>query len=719
MQLNRRRFLLGAAVAATTVASGLRVQARAFSPGPTARIEPVAEAFYGQTVVDPYRWMESPTDPDWLPWLRANDAHARATLEALPDHAALRARMRELSGDLVRTSLPSERADRTFFLRQAPDDAVAVCVLREAGRNRVIIDPSALVGPGQSGDLSWWAASPDGRYIAFGLAVGGSEQAMLHVLDVDADDLLPVRIERCNSPGASWLPDSSGFFYEKLGDQPFGSIDYRADATVRLHRLGSDPALDRVILARDLYPEVRIDRHDSIYVWTTVGSPWVVAETSTLVNKGVWVARLDEVLAGPAVWKEIYSPDSNAPLCFLRGDKLWVLGGAEDDVSVVVELDISGSAPYPESLLASFTGGLPEDTVMTGQGLFVSVGGDGHSQLFFVSPEGEAEEIELPVEGAIVGLTYGEGRKTALIHLTTWLRPPSIWRVSRRGAPTPMQLTPEPPAPDTRAYQATLAFATARDGVQIPMTILAPRNLTRDGSAPCMVYAYGAYGTSQSADFDRFALPLLERGGISVIAHVRGGGERGYPWWQAGRGETKPNTWRDLIDCSESLIQSGWTSSDRLGISGGSAGGIAVGRAMTERPDLFALVVSAAGVLNTLRFEFEANGLANIPEFGTVTTESGFRALYEMDTLHHVVDGVRYPPILLTHGVNDTRVAIWHTAKAAARLRAAGAADSGPVLFQVDFDGGHLVTSPTKAADERADAYACLLNLARLQTAAA
>lgn len=716
MQLNRRRFLLGAAVAASAVASGLRVQARQVSFGPIARLEPVSETFYGQPVVDPYRWMENPADPDWLPWLHANHAHARATLEALPDRAALRARMRELNSEMVRTSLPSERGARSFFLRQAPDEATAVCVLREAGRNRVVIDPRALVEPGQSADLTWWAVAPDGRHVAFGLAIGGSESSVLHVLDVDADALLPVRIERCHAPGANWLPDSSGFFYEKLGDQPLGSVDYRADATARLHRLDADPAEDRIILARDLYPEVRIDRHDSIEVWTTPDSPWVVAETSTLASKGVWVARLDEVLNGPATWKEIYSPDSDAPQCYLRGDKVWAIGSVGGDESAVLELDVSGSTPS-QTVLAIFTGGLVEDMAMTQQGLFVSVGGDGHSQLFFVPPAGEAQEITLPRQGAITGLTYGEGRKTVLVSLSTWLEPPSIWRMSRRATPERVNLVPEPPPPDTRAYSATLVFAAARDGVRVPMTILAPRDLPRNGSAPCMVYAYGAYGVSQSADFDRFALPLLERGGISVIAHVRGGGERGYPWWEAGRGATKPNTWRDLIDCCEHLINQGWTSSDRLGILGGSAGGIAVGRAMTERPDLFALVFAGAGVLNPMRFEFESNGLANIPEFGSIATEDGFRALYEMDTLHHISNGVRYPPIILTHGVNDSRVAPWHTAKTAARLRAVATPDSGPVLFKVNFNGGHLVTSPEREGEDRADVYAWLLDLMRQRRA--
>ncbi|MFY8064742.1 MAG: prolyl oligopeptidase family serine peptidase, partial [Usitatibacteraceae bacterium] len=254
--------------------------------------------------------------------------------------------------------------------------------------------------------------------------------------------------------------------------------------------------------------------------------------------------------------------------------------------------------------------------------------------------------------------------------------------------------------------------ATAKDGVIVPVSLVYRKSTMLHGNNPTLLRGYGAYGIVQLPSFVPTNLAWLERGGILATCHVRGGGEFGEAWHRGGQKATKPNTWRDMIACAEFLITQGFTSPAHLGIQGGSAGGITVGRALTERPDLFAAVVPAVGVLDALRMEFTPNGPPNIPEFGTVKNEEGFKGLLAMSAMHHVKEGTRYPAVLLMHGVNDPRVEVWQSAKMAARLNAANASvsDAKPVLLRLDYDAGHGVGSSRNQRNaETADVFSFLL----------
>jgi prolyl oligopeptidase len=237
-------------------------------------------------------------------------------------------------------------------------------------------------------------------------------------------------------------------------------------------------------------------------------------------------------------------------------------------------------------------------------------------------------------------------------------------------------LQPAPPI-DLSLYETRRIFATVRDGTRVPISIVARRG-SRRRRGPCLVHAYGAYQWPSQPVFDPRAVALLQAGCVIATAHVRGGGEYGRAWHEAGQKASKPKTWRDLIDCCETLVAEGWTAPGRIALIGGSAGGIAVGRAMTERPALFGAVISKVGMSNPLRAEFEPTGQPNVPEFGSVATREGFLALKAMDTFRAVKDGVHYPPILLSTGLNDARVAPYNAAKLAARLRRGATARPRP-----------------------------------------
>jgi prolyl oligopeptidase len=252
---------------------------------------------------------------------------------------------------------------------------------------------------------------------------------------------------------------------------------------------------------------------------------------------------------------------------------------------------------------------------------------------------------------------------------------------------------------DTSAYEVNEVKIKARDGTAIPLSIIHRRGLVKDGRHPTWLTGYGAYGISRTPHFTPGWLALLERGGVVAVAHVRGGGEFGEDWHNAGKQATKPNTYRDLIDCAEYLITERYTAASELAIQGGSAGGITVGMAMTERPELFRVVLSDVGDSNALRAEYETDGDANALEYGSAKNPDGFRALLAVDAVQHVKEGVAYPAVLLTTGINDPRVAPWMPGKMAARLQAANRGGR-PVLLRVDYDAGHGFGSTRTQRDE-------------------
>jgi prolyl oligopeptidase len=323
--------------------------------------------------------------------------------------------------------------------------------------------------------------------------------------------------------------------------------------------------------------------------------------------------------------------------------------------------------------------------------------------------------VALPVAGAFT-LTSTSARADqpgVIIDLESWTRARQIYAVAPDGKVSNTGLQPAGPYDTPADVVATEVMVKSHDGAMVPMSIMHKQGTKLDGSNPTILYGYASYGITEEPFFSLSRLAWMEAGGVFAIANPRGSAVFGREWHEGGKKATKPNTWRDFIACAEWLVANQWTQPSKLGIWGGSAGGILVGRAMTERPDLFAAVVPSVGALDTVRAETTPNGIPNIPEFGTRKTEEGFRALLAMSTYHQIKDGVNYPAVLLTHGVNDPRVEVWNSTKTAARLLAAQATAKGekkPMLLRLDYDSGHGIGSTkTQALDERADIFAFLL----------
>jgi prolyl oligopeptidase len=709
MAFDRRQLLAtGGGAFALSLFRGTAIAASAVPPAPVARVQVVTDTYFGEAVGDPYRWMENDKDPDWLPFLKGQNDHARAILDALPGRDAFHKRIGQLTGDIVATS-HVERAGHRLFFQQRPLGADNYKLfVRENGVDRVLVDPTLLSGAKSHVSLDWWHASPDGSHIVYGLSKDGSEDSLLHIMTVADGTDLPERIPNTQAANPQWLDDGSGFFYNQLT----GAVDTPErflDSQARFHRLGTDPATDPLLMQRGLHADVAYDKIQAPYIGTFPGSAFAVLQLSDVRPESrIFIAPVADAVSGRAHWTRIAGFEDEITGVDIDGDDLFLLANKGTPRGRILKT----SAAHPS--LATAVEVVPQGSLVIEEmdrakdGLYLKIMDGGVSRLRRLGHDGRVVDIALPFDGTIGAVFNAPDKAGVLINLSGWLTPTAVWSVAPDGRVADTGLTPKP-AIDVSGYETTRAFASAKDGVKIPYTLIYKKGLKRDGSNPAWISAYGSYGSAAyTPSFAGKTLALIDAGFVVGYANVRGGGEYGREWHRAGQLENKPNTWRDLIAVCETICADKWTSPKHLAIGGRSAGGITVGRAMTERPDLFAAVIDGVGWSNPLRYVAEQNGYGEEPEWGAISDPAGYRALKLIDSYQAVRDGVAYPAVLLTTGVTDPRVGPFHVAKMTARLQAATSSGK-PILLRVDYDAGHGIGSTRAQQDrEAADTYAFL-----------
>ncbi|PTT40190.1 prolyl oligopeptidase, partial [Chryseobacterium sp. HMWF028] len=344
----------------------------------------------------------------------------------------------------------------------------------------------------------------------------------------------------------------------------------------------------------------------------------------------------------------------------------------------------------PEILVLEKKDEVIQSFEVTKDGIYYTTTKNGVDARFYLYRNGKDIPIKLPfVAGSLSIQTKGKDYSDVWIYCSGWTNETRRFKYDvKTNGFQEENLVPLIDYPEFEGVFVEETSIKARDGEEVPLTLIYDKSIKKNGNTPVLIDAYGSYGTTYSPFFARSYLMWAKKGGIVAIAHVRGGGEKGERWHKAGYKETKPNTWRDLIDCTEYLIKEGYTSKDKVAIWGTSAGGITMGMAITEKPDLFKTAIIDVGATNTLRNEITPNGPGNVPEFGTVTKPDEFKALLEMDAFHHIKKGEKYPATLITSGINDSRVVSWMPAKFAAKLMANDASNN-PILYKVDYEGGH------------------------------
>ncbi|REC41456.1 prolyl oligopeptidase family serine peptidase [Chryseobacterium sp. 5_R23647] len=661
---------------------------------------PATDEYFGTKIVDEYRNLENLEDTQTVNWMKSQTDYTNSILNQIPKRSYYLEKRLELDkrqGYSV-SDLKFTRGDKYFYLKRNANEKVAKLYYREGflGKEKILYDPLTYKNKEQNHEFVINHISPswDGSKIALSMVEKGEELADIIIMDVKTKHIHPeiiTHVEPASFDGIKWLDDDSGFFYVAFSGTDSTSKDFYKNTRTVLYKIGTDPkkAIDvfsaknnpELKLTEDQFPMIlNFDKNDEYYLGMAV-------EYQTY--RKTFIISKKDLLAGKKNWKPFSGLDDNAKNLDFMKDKVIFLSGYNSSLNKLCKTNInSPDFKNSEILIPEKKDEIIKSYRITKDGIYYTTTKNGVEAKLYLYKDGKDILIKIPFPSGSINLqSKGKDFSDIWITCSGWANDEQRFRYYvKTDTFKPENLAPIAEYPEFKDIVSDEITVKARDGEEIPLSLIYNKNLVRDGKSPILMEAYGSYGISDSPVFAKSYLLWADQGGIIAIAHVRGGGEKGEKWRLGGYKETKPNTWRDLIDCTEYLIKENYTSKDKVAIWGGSAGGITVGRAMTERPDLFKAVIAEVGVMNPLRDETTPN--AQPKEFGTIKDPEEFKALLEMDSYHHVEKDVKYPATLITAGINDQRVIVWEPVKFAAKLMA-NDASSNPILLQIDYKGGH------------------------------
>jgi prolyl oligopeptidase len=708
-------FVLSLALNATL--SGQTLVSSTAPKPPATPTHEVTDEYFGTRIVDSYRWLEDLKSPEVSAWMKAQNDYTRAVLDRVSGREKLRARIAQLDDTGVRVSSFQSYGGRWFYLKRAPGQDNQRLYTRDGSNatERLLLDPETLTANGVHYSIAYYTPSPDGKLVAVGIAPGGSENAVLHVLDAATGKELGEHIDRVQFGAIAWRPDNRSFFYQRLRkhgpDEPRTS--YYLNSRAYLHQLGDDPDKDVPVFGNGLSSSISMGESDLPFIALPVGSKYALAVNAHGVQNEltIYAAKVVDIHAAAAPWRKIADVPDDSTGFDIHGDHLYLLTHHDAPRFKVVRLNLAdGNFQTAEVVMA------PSEAVVVGVGVaadavYVQKLDGGIGRLFRIPFEGgAAKPVPLPFDGAIEELFVNAAEPGVYVRAASWTKSPVYLHYDpKTNQVADTKIVPPLPV-DFSGIESEEVKAKAADGTLVPLSIVHKRGLKLDGSHPTLLHGYGSYGITYDPNFDPASLAWLERGGVLAVAHIRGGGEYGEDWHNGGRKATKLNTITDFIACAQYLIEHKYTSPQHLAGEGTSAGGITIGGAITGRPDLFGAALDNVGMSDDLRAELQVNGPANIPEFGTVKDEQDFHHLLSISGYHRIKDQTAYPAVLLTTGINDPRVDPWQMNKMTARLQAANSSGR-PILLRVDYDAGHggIGATRTQHTNLLTDQYSFLL----------
>jgi prolyl oligopeptidase len=674
-------------------------------PDPT-----VVDVYHGQAVPDPYRWLEDLDSEQTRAWVEAQNRLTFDYLQRIPARQRLLERLRQL-WNYEKYSQPFKEGGRYFYFKNDGLQNQSVLYTQESleAEARVLLDPNTLSEDGTVA-LSGIAISRDGRYLAYGLSRSGSDWQEWKVRDIETGEDLPDHLRWIKFSGASWTPDGQGFFYSRYDEPPPGREYESANYFQKLyyHRLGTPQSEDLLVYHRPDQKE-----------WGFAGG---VTEDGNYLIISVWRGTDPKNLL---FYKDLRDPNSpvvelirefEAEYSFVGNDgsRFWLLTDLDAPRRRLVAIDLDNPGQVQEVI--------PEaEETLQGVSLinnqFVAFYlKDAHTQIKTFALDGTyLGAIPLPGLGSASGFGGKRYDTETFYTFTSFTTPPTIYRYDFTTGRSTLFRQPQVDF-DPQAYEVQQVFYPSKDGTRIPMFLVHRRGLARTGDHPTLLYGYGGFGISLTPSFSVGLVAWLEMGGVYAQPNLRGGGEYGEAWHQAGTKLNKQKVFDDFIAAAEWLVANGYTNPSKLAISGGSNGGLLVGACLTQRPDLFAAALPAVGVFDMLRFHKFTIGWAWISEYGSPEDPEEFKALYAYSPLHNLKPGTVYPATLITTADHDDRVVPAHSFKFAAALQAAQGG-SQPILIRIDTKAGHGAGKPTtKLIEETADRWAFLVEVLGIQT---
>jgi prolyl oligopeptidase len=660
---------------------------------PTKTVD-ASDSYFGRTYKDPYRWLENLKDRDAQTWFKAQANLTDSLLAIIPGRDALAEEWMALDQlKPAEYSAITYENGRVFYKKTMGGENVGRLFFREGwdGPERLLFGP-ATYKVGVITTIQGIVPSWDGKHVAIALSSGGAEYSEVRVLEVERAALLPDRIYPSLGP-FGWTRDGSAFFYDAGKVTDITAIDIELNRKARLHKLGIEASADIDVFSNESYPELGITAKELVSAYIDESYPdYVVGFATTAQNEmRVFYAPSSEIEEQSINWNVLCERSDMLVrgLAFDRDHVYAVTHAGAPTYKVVRTSTQHPDWKHAETVVPEAADSIQYITRSKHHLLVVYSNGVVGRLLKYDLSSGKAERVNLPASGMVNVTCPDRNSDRCLVFIESWTSPQTTYDFdARTGTFGKSIFHTDVSYPDFESLCSEEVEVPGHDGTMIPLSIIHRKDISMDGSNSCILDGYGAYGISASPYFS-IMNSVAAQGVVLAFAHPRGGGEKGEAWYKAGHKTTKPNTWKDFLSCAEYLVKKGYTSSRKLGAIGASAGGILISRAVTERPDLFTGAVCNVGCANVMRMEFSANGPANTPEFGTITDSVECEALFEMDGVQHVRNGVEYPAVMGVGGWNDPRVPAWQPGKFVAALQMSSASVK-PVLMKVNYDNGHF-----------------------------
>jgi prolyl oligopeptidase len=664
---------------------------------PPSRTAPLTENLHGHQVSDPYRWLEDDASGETAEWTRQQNALTEEYLGSFPGRERIRARLAELLA-IGAISVPFPANGRYFYqLREGGQDQ-PVLLVRDglSGDDRVLVDPNGLNQRGTTA-LDWFYPSDDGKLLAYGLSEDGSEESVLHLMDVDSGNLLPDRIPETRAADLAWLPDNAGFYYTRYpaaGQVAEGEEHYHR--SVYCHRLGADPRSDELVFKpeqKEHWPGVDLSPD---------GRWLVIAVARTFDQTDVYLK--DRVNDGPLV---VVAKDLVASFdAAVVRDTLFLRTNLDAPNYRIFTADPANPARATwREIVSTRPDAVLETMGITRDHLVLAYVERASSRLRIATLEGRlVRDVPLPTIGSLFGIGVEWDSSELLIGFSSFIVPPAIYRIELPAGAAELWKRVQVDIDPSRFAVDQVTYPS-KDGTPVTMFIVRPAILEQDGARPVYLTGYGGFNISMLPGFSRSMLLWLESGGVVAIPNLRGGGEYGEAWHQAGMLGRKQNSFDDFLAAAEYLIREKYTSPGRLAAAGGSNGGLLMGAVLTQRPDLFRAIIIQVPLLDMLRYHRFLIARLWIPEYGSPDIAEEFGWLVAYSPYHHVKEGMSYPAVLLATAESDTRVHPMHARKMTARLQAA-TASKHPILLRLETQAGHGAGKPvSKLVDELTDSW--------------